>query len=79
MARDSHKQGFARNRKRHGTKNASAACRPMDATQCEIACMFHAADTSPVTFVGSFPCAQVDDLRGSPLSVGTLDEIIDEK
>jgi hypothetical protein len=24
-------------------------------------------------------CLQVDDLRGSPLSVGTLEEIIDEK
>ena len=24
-------------------------------------------------------CAQVDDLRGSPMSVGNLEEIIDEK
>ena len=24
-------------------------------------------------------CAQVDELRGSPMSVGSLEEIIDEK
>jgi hypothetical protein len=32
--------------------------------------------------IGQVPCCcavQVDELRGSPLSVGTLEEIIDEK